>query len=72
MQTFIDGLIGDASGFERELYYLTGMLTFGAVVVFGFILHLSRLRGGALPPHGRCASPPGEGEQRTGFRRTQG
>jgi len=41
MQTFIDGLIGDASGFERELYYLTGMLTFGAVVVFGFILPIA-------------------------------
>jgi NADH-quinone oxidoreductase subunit H len=38
MQQFIDGLIGSAAGMERELYYFAGMLAFGALVVFGFIL----------------------------------
>ncbi len=38
MQHFIDGLIGSAAGMERELYYFAGMLAFGALVVFGFIL----------------------------------
>lgn len=41
MQAFIDGLIGDASGLQREIYYLVGMLGFGALVVFGFILPLA-------------------------------
>ena len=41
MQTFIDGLIGSAAGMERELYYFAGMLAFGALVVFGFILPLA-------------------------------
>jgi NADH-quinone oxidoreductase subunit H len=41
MQQFIDGLIGSATGMERELYYFAGMLAFGALVVFGFILPLA-------------------------------
>jgi NADH-quinone oxidoreductase subunit H len=41
MQKFIDGLIGSAAGMEREVYYLLGMLAFGAIVVFGFILPLA-------------------------------
>jgi len=41
MQAFIDGLIGTATGLEREAYYLLGMLGFGALVVFGFILPLA-------------------------------
>ena len=38
MQAFIDGLIGDAGGVAREALYLGGMLAFGAIVVFGFVL----------------------------------
>jgi NADH-quinone oxidoreductase subunit H len=41
MQAFIDGLIGSAAGLERETYYLLGMLAFGALVVFGFVLPLA-------------------------------
>jgi NADH-quinone oxidoreductase subunit H len=41
MQAFIDGLIGSATGIERELFYLLGMLAFGGFVVFGFILPLA-------------------------------
>jgi NADH-quinone oxidoreductase subunit H len=41
MQAFIDGLIGPAAGLERELYYLLGMVGFGALVVFGFILPMA-------------------------------
>jgi NADH-quinone oxidoreductase subunit H len=41
MQQFIDGLIGSATGMDRELYYFAGMLAFGALVVFGFILPLA-------------------------------
>lgn len=38
MQAFLDSLIGTVGGGEREVAYLLGMLAFGAVVVFGFIL----------------------------------
>jgi NADH-quinone oxidoreductase subunit H len=41
MQAFIDGLIGPAAGLERQLYYLLGMVGFGALVVFGFILPMA-------------------------------
>jgi len=39
MQAFLDGLMSSgASTSHRELVYLLGMTTFGAIVVFGFIL----------------------------------
>ncbi|MBC8291667.1 MAG: NADH-quinone oxidoreductase subunit NuoH [Proteobacteria bacterium] len=38
MQAFLDTLLGDAAGLERQLGYLAGMVVFGAVVVFGFVL----------------------------------
>ena len=42
MQQFLDGLMGaDASALARQLYYLLGMITFGAIVVFGFILPIA-------------------------------
>jgi len=41
MQAFIDSLMGPAEGLERQLFYLLGMVTFGAIVVFGFILPIA-------------------------------
>jgi NADH-quinone oxidoreductase subunit H len=41
VQSFLDGLIGSATGLEKELAYLVGMLVFGAIVVFGFILPMA-------------------------------
>ncbi|MEO2136674.1 MAG: complex I subunit 1 family protein, partial [bacterium] len=38
MQAFLDTLLGDATGLERQLGYLAGMAVFGSVVVFGFVL----------------------------------
>ncbi len=38
MKGLVDGLAGGASGLELELIYLAGMLVFGALVVFVFIL----------------------------------
>jgi NADH-quinone oxidoreductase subunit H len=42
MQHFLDGLIAaDASVPARQAYYLLGMIVFGAIVVFGFILPIA-------------------------------
>ncbi len=41
MQAFLDSLIGPAEGIWRELAYLAGMVAFGAIVVFGFILPIA-------------------------------
>jgi NADH-quinone oxidoreductase subunit H len=41
MQAFIDSMIGSTQGLPRELAYLAGMVVFGAIVVFGFILPIA-------------------------------
>ncbi len=41
MQAFLDGLMGSAEGLSREFGYLTGMIVFGAIVVFVFILPMA-------------------------------
>ncbi|RMD83675.1 MAG: NADH-quinone oxidoreductase subunit NuoH [Candidatus Dadabacteria bacterium] len=38
MKAFLDQIASGTSGIERELVYLAGMLVFGSLVVFGFIL----------------------------------
>ena len=38
MQALLDSMIGSADGLQREIFYFLGMLTFGAIVVFVFIL----------------------------------
>jgi len=38
VQAFLDSMMGPAQGLPRELGYLLGMVVFGAIVVFGFIL----------------------------------
>jgi NADH-quinone oxidoreductase subunit H len=38
VQAFLDSMMGSAQGLPRELGYLLGMVVFGAIVVFGFIL----------------------------------
>jgi NADH-quinone oxidoreductase subunit H len=41
MQSFLDSMIGPVEGLWLELGYLAGMVVFGAIVVFGFILPIA-------------------------------
>ncbi len=41
MQAFIDSLVPGASGLSLQITYLIGMIVFGAIVVFGFILPIA-------------------------------
>jgi NADH-quinone oxidoreductase subunit H len=41
MQAFLDSLFGAQEGLAQETTYLLGMIVFGAIVVFGFILPIA-------------------------------